>query len=201
MDRYEYEYFEMSLIPIMVGKVLSDVGREKDYLERIGASPIEAEDYFSYIIEGLTTVCDFWEGREVGPYMDYCWFFSDQSMMDFYRLCRDWSRQRGIGLKDNPYMRHAEQELEEQLDSIHSCYYVYRYSTKVNHRWASGITLYISPEFNQEFALLKALAYLFDYYKRTAERLRYEIWKYDREQKAQVLYLPLPRPETWKEAA
>ena len=47
MDRYEYEYFEMSLIPIMVGKVLSDVGREKDYLERIGASPIEAEDYFS----------------------------------------------------------------------------------------------------------------------------------------------------------
>lgn len=38
MDGYEYECFEMSLIPIMVGKVLSDVGREEDYLEGIGAS-------------------------------------------------------------------------------------------------------------------------------------------------------------------
>lgn len=38
-------------------------------------------------------------------------------------------------------------------------------------------------------------------YKRTAERLRYEIWKYDREQKAKILYLPLLRPEIWKEAA
>ena len=35
MDGYEYECFEMSLIPIMVGKVLSDVGREEDYLEGI----------------------------------------------------------------------------------------------------------------------------------------------------------------------
>ena len=196
-----YEYFEMSLIPILVGKVLSDVGREADYLAEIGASEVVPEDYYPYIIEGLTAVCDFWEGREVGPYMDYCWFFSDQSMMEFYRLCRDWSRQRGTRLKDNPYMLQAEQELEEQLNGIDSYYYGYRYSTKVNHRWASGITLYISPEFNQEFALLKALAYLFDYYKRTAERLRYEIWKYDREQKAKILYLPLPKPEIWKEAA
>lgn len=201
MDGYEYEYFEMSLIPIMVGKVLSDVGREKDYLEGIGASPIVAEDYFSYILEGLITVCDFWEGREVGPYMDSCWFFSDQSMMDFYRLCRDWSRQRGILLTNNPYMERARIELEEQLNSINSYYYTFRYSTKVNHRWASGITLYLSPEFNQEFSLLKALAHIFDYYKHMVEELRYEIWKYDRAQKAKVLYLPLPRPENWKEAA
>ena len=63
MDGYEYECFEMSLIPIMVGKVLSDVGREEDYLEGIGASEVVTEDYFSYIIEGLTVVCDFWKGR------------------------------------------------------------------------------------------------------------------------------------------
>ena len=89
MNGYEYEDFEISLIPILVGKVLSDIGREEDYLEGIGASKIEAEDYFSYIMEGLTTVCDFWDNREVGPYMECCWFFSDPSMMDFYRLCRD----------------------------------------------------------------------------------------------------------------
>lgn len=102
MDGYEYENFELSLIPILVGKVLSDAGREEDYLKGIGASPIETEDYFSYIVEGLTTVCDFWEGREVGPYMDYCWFFSDRSTMDFYRLCRDWSRQRAYHSKTTP---------------------------------------------------------------------------------------------------
>ena len=201
MDGYEYENFELSLIPILVGKVLSDAGREEDYLEGIGALPIVAEDYYSYIIEGVTAVCDFWECREVGPHMDCCWFFSHRSMMDFYRLCRDWSRQRGVPLRQNPYMEQAKTELEEQLDSIYSYYDTYRYSTKVNHRWASGITLYLSPEFNQEFSLLKALAHIFDYYKHTAEELRYEIWKYDREQKAKVLYLPLPRPEIWKEAA
>ena len=201
MDEYEYDHCEMSLIPIFVGKVLYDTGREEDYLKGIGSEAVIMEDYFSYIAEGLTTICDFWDGREVGPYIDYCWFFSDRSMMDFYRLCRDWSRQRGIRLKDNPYMEQARLELEEQLDSLNSCYYTYRFSTKVNHRWASGITLYFSPEFNQEFSLLKALAHIFDYYKHMAERLRYEIWKYDREQKAKILYLPLLRPEIWKEAA
>ncbi|NCE76506.1 hypothetical protein D1157_16170 [Anaerotruncus sp. X29] len=201
MDGYEYECFEMSLIPILVGKVLSDTGREEEYLKGIGASEIITDDYYSYIMEGLISVCDFWEGREVGPYMDSCWFFSDRDMMGFYRLCRDWSRQRGIPLRRNPYMEQAERELNEQLDSINSWFYTYRFSTKVNHKWASGITIYLSPEFNQEFSLLKALAYIFDYYRRMAKELRYELWKYDREQKAKVLYLPLPKPEIWKEAA
>lgn len=89
MDGYEYECFEMSLIPILVGKVLSDTGREEEYLKGIGASEIITDDYYSYIMEGLISVCDFWEGREVGPYMDSCWFFSDRDMMGFYRLCRD----------------------------------------------------------------------------------------------------------------
>ena len=87
------------------------------------------------------------------------------------------------------------------MDSLDSYFYAYRFSTKVNHRWASGITVYLSPEFNQEFPLLKALAYTFDYYRCMAKELRYEIWKYDREQKAKVLYLPLPKPENRKEAA
>lgn len=201
MNGYEYEDFEISLIPILVGKVLSDIGREEDYLDGIGASKIEAEDYFSYIMEGLTTVCDFWDNREVGPYMECCWFFSNPGMMDFYRLCRDWSRQRGIPLRQNSYMERAAQEVEEQMDSINDYYFAYRFSTKVNHKWASGITVYLSPEFNQEFSLLKALAYIFDYYRQMAKELRYEIWKYDQEQRAKVLYLPLPKPEIWKEAA
>ena len=48
---------------------------------------------------------------------------------------------------------------------------------------------------------MRALTHIFDYYKHMAEELRYEIWKYDQEQRAKVLYLPLPRPENWKEAA
>lgn len=201
MDEYEYEFFETSLIAILVGKALSDVGREKNYLEGIGSTSIEADDYYSYIMEGLIAICDFWCGQEVGPYMDSCWFFSDQGMMEFYRLCRDWSKQRGIPLRRNPYMERARLEVEEQLNSINSYCYNYRFSTKVNHQWASGITLYLSPEFNQEFPLLMTLAHIFDYYRQTAKKLQYEIWKYDQEQQRKILYLPLPKQNQRKEAA
>lgn len=201
MDEYEYEFFETSLIAILVGKVLSDVGREKDYLSGIGSSEIEADDYYTYITEGLLVVCDFWDSKEVGPFLDTCWFFSDRSMMEFYRLCRDWSKQRGIPLRRNPYMEWAKREVEEQLDGIYSYYSSYRLSTRVNHKWASGIAFYLSPEFNQEFSLLRALAYIFDYYRQMTKELRYEIWKYDQEQQRKILYLPLPKHIQRKEAA
>jgi len=194
----EYEYFEMRVIPIMVAKVLQDVGREKGYLERFGASEAEPDDYYVYICEGMGEARDFWFSQEVGPCMDTCWYFSDQGMMDFYRLCRDWSRQRSVRLKDNPYMKQAEREVYEQM-GFNSWYYTYHLHTRVNHRWASGIAFYCSPESNQEFPLLRALAEIFDYYWQTAKPLRYESWKYDQEQRAKVLFLPLPNEK--KEAA
>lgn len=194
----EYEFFELRVIPIMVGKILYDAGREKRYLKGLGSEGAEPDDYYTYIWEGLTEICDFQCGREVGPYMDSCWYFSDQSMMDFYRLCRDWSKQRGIRLKDNPYMKQASREAAERM-RLDSWCYTYHLHTGVHHKWASGIAIYSSCEFNQDFRLLVALAELFAYYKQMTKELRYDIWKYEQEQQRKVLYLPLPKER--KEAA
>jgi len=189
----EYEYFEMRIIPIIVGKVLYDIGREKRYLTGFGSEGAEPDDYFDYIYQGLSEVCDFQYGREVGQYMDTCWYFSDRRMMDFYRLCRDWSKQRGVRLKDNPYMNQAKREVNDQMD-INSWYCTYHLHTKINHKWASGIAFYFTSEFNQELRLLVALAELFDYYQKTADIIRFEIWKYDLERRAKLL-LPLPKEQ------
>lgn len=194
MENGYYDYFEYRALPILIAKALYDAGRADQYLKWQGNADTYPDCYYDFITAGLESVCDFWDCKEVGPYCDTRWFFSDNRMMDFYRLCRDWSRQRGIPLKKNPYMLEAEQEVREQM-SLNSYCYDYRFSTKSNHRWASGFTVYVAPEFNQECPLIVTLAYLFDYYGRTSQKIRYEIWKYDLEKRGKILSLPAPKEQ------
>lgn len=100
------------------------------------------------------------------------WYFSFKDMMEYYRLCRAFSRLRRVKLKDNPYMRDAQQFVEYVMNF--DSYYGYGWTlhTRINHQWASGIVFRIDEGFDGEFDLLEALLSIADWYKCHLDPLR-----------------------------
>lgn len=190
----DYDYIEGRMVPILVGKLLFDAGRACDYLCEFDDWEIDGDCYYDYIISGLTCAGDFWNVHINEASERECWYFSDARMMEFYRLCRCWSRQRGTFLHENPYILEAERFVQEQL-SLNSYCYDYVLKTKVNHQWASGIAFYRDPEFNQEYRLLEGLLKIYDHYAQKSLELRHEIWAQEIETRGKLLYLPAPSRE------
>lgn len=100
------------------------------------------------------------------------WYFSFKDMMEYYRLCRDFSRLQGVKLNDNPYMRDAQQfvEFAMKLDEYYG--YGWTLHTRINHQWASGIVFRTDEYFYGEFELLEALLSIADWYKYHLDPLR-----------------------------
>lgn len=165
---YDYDYISDSLPMIFAAKNLYDADRT-DILCDINDA-IDSDNCYTFSLEALEHICDFVaadynEEREVSSY-----YFSDESIMKYYRLCRKYSKQKGISLKENPYMQRAEQEVSEWLSS--SCYYCgYILQTKLNHEWASGIVFYYDVNFFEFDALLERMVNIIDFFRCEVETL------------------------------
>lgn len=100
------------------------------------------------------------------------WYFSNTSMMEYYRLCRVYGSAHKLKLKENPYMQEADRFVESCMDLGDNCGYGWKLNTGVNHKWASGIVFRSDCYFNGEFDLLEALLCIQDWYSRAVIRLR-----------------------------
>jgi len=100
-------------------------------------------------------------------------YFSDPCMLEYYRLCRAYSARRGIKLKDNPYVRKAEQFVYWQLSGSYTC--DYRLHTKVSHERASGIHFMQCAEFCEHMELLERLLKILRFYKEGIPELKAEL--------------------------
>lgn len=112
-------------------------------------------------------------------------FFSDSSMIEFYRLCRTHASLHSMKLKEDPFYVHAEDFVDEVMRSIEDDPYGYGYGwtllTKINHECASGLIIYTSDGFSQYTSMSLEISVIPDYYRSQCTVLRKEIAKCQRE--------------------
>lgn len=159
------------LLPsIRIARMMYAYGKLDEMIDLGFDSP--SEDHYMMWYELLSLVADaIWQDYDES-YDVNKWYFSNRSMVEYYRLCRVYGDAHKLKLKDNPYMKEAERFVESCMDLDDSCGYGWRLNTGVNHEWASGIVFRSDCYFNGEFDLLEALLGIQDWYPRAVIRLR-----------------------------
>ena len=175
--RRSYSDMHRAIDAVYLRKVLHD--RKMLYLYKDWPAPeyleVEREFDMDLIVDALYGLSEaVW-----GHYSDYegiyTIYFSNPTMMEYYRLCRVYGKHQSVKLRDNPYIQLAADCVRSLLyqEGCFTC--DYRLQTKVNHRWASGIVFRMWPEFNGHLALLVLMAQVFDFYERELIRLKTEL--------------------------
>lgn len=172
--------FDQILEVVYVLKTLTDMGRE-DLIESNLADACYTGHYDRYFqaayfacIEALcsltkSTWCHYSEKTELEVF-----YFSHPDMMEYYHLCREYGRKKGVKLSDNPYMKEARQYVRSRLEKgCYSCYY--HLHTGINHDCASGIAFYTYPEFEGYMALLVEMNCVLSFYSEKLCELKREM--------------------------
>lgn len=120
------------------------------------------EIYFDLLYAGCDYVSiDYNENFECSH-----WYFSFYSMMQYYRLIREYGSLHSMKLSENPYIRKAEEMLS---DTFYPCSQGggmgWSYQKKISSEWSSGIIVEIDAYFNSEYELLEALLIIDEWYK------------------------------------
>lgn len=189
-----YDYAASAVTMLQVAKMIYDTGRQDILNHRLNSFSFDCDEDYAFALEGIDELCDLFSHSctdETGSM-----YFSSENMMEYYRLCRDYSKLKGIALKDNPYMLRAREDFREQM-SEPGCYYCESWlQTKINHKWASGVVFKYDASYFYEFLnLFSRLLYVFEYYDCEVKTLRFEVWKLRCQRQSNVIMLPLPREE------
>jgi len=101
------------------------------------------------------------------------YYLSSPEMMEYYRHCRTYCKTHGVSLKDNPFMKKAEEQVNHMLQEL-SGNYGWTLLTRINHQWASGIVFYHDDYFDAYayMELIEALLEIFHFYETELEALR-----------------------------
>ncbi len=136
------------------------------------------EDYIETYYDAIGSAADLFELHYSEKTEEHCLYVSFQSMVEYYRLCRQYSRSHHIRLGDNPYMKEAEDYVYCTMELDGNGGYYVHLQTKINHEWASGLVIRTDDNyFNGEFELAEAVFEIGDYYERAVVRLRQTLLK------------------------
>ena len=163
-----------------------------DKLQKLGLEEA-TDDFFMMYYELLDASADFVCSDYNEYYNTSRWYFSFKSMMEYYRLCRDYCNKRGVSLKANPYMREAELAVDRIMSLNHAYGYGYRLNTRINHQWASGIVLETDEYFGGHEEVLEALLCLDEWFRQGADKLKDDLHS--------TTVIPFPAAAERKEAA
>lgn len=163
-----------------------------DKLTKLGLDEA-TDDFFMMYYELVDISADFVCCDYNEYYNTSRWYFSFTSMMEYYRLCRDYCNKRGVSLKANPYMLEAEKAVDRIMALGCSYGYGYRLNTRINHQWASGIVFEIDEYFDGHEALLEALLCLDEWFQQAVDRLKDDL--------SDRTIIPFPAMAEQKEAA
>lgn len=183
------------LLPsIRIAQMMYAYGKLDEMLDMGFESP--DEEFYMMWYELLNLAADaIWQDYDEN-YDVNKWYFSNESMVEYYRLCRVYGDAHKLVLKDNPYMKEAERFVEGHMDLGGSCGYGWHLNTGVKHKWASGIVFRSDCYFNGELDLLEALLSIQEWYPRAVIRLRGKLMEEG------VIRLPmLPAPAVKNECA
>lgn len=120
----------------------------------------------------LYAACDYLSIDYNDCYERDHWYFSFQSMMQYYRLIREYGSLHSMKLSENPYVEKAK-------DMLYSAFYTctwdggmgWGYQKKIGAEWSSGLIVETDGYFHYELDLLEALLSIDAWYTEEVQKL------------------------------
>ena len=122
---------------VRVAKALKDHGKGSAF-QAISGYPCDPYFEQEVCVRALEEMCchfraDYDEENEIENL-----FFSDHSLMEYYRLCREHARLAQISFERSPWVARAVAHVREWLD-VEDCYYCsYELKTEPGAEWAAA---------------------------------------------------------------
>lgn len=184
----DYEAIQGALQTIEIAKLFYDYGKLDRLLENGVTCTVEDPTFYFYEYWAAAADyvdLDFDDNHDVDH-----WYFSFRSMVEYYRLCRDYSTLHGIKLRKNPYVKKAEAML---ADAFYNCSCSgglgWGYAKKCRGKWSCGVIVETDCYFNNESELLGALLATDEWYTEQAAKLKALLDKEQMQRKRAVFRL------------
>ena len=166
----DYEFACSSLQTVRMAYLFYEHGK----LDRLLEQNITNSEYDLYEIyyELLYAACDYASFGYNEEYERSHWYFSFRSMMQYYRLVREYGSLHSMKLSENPYIMNAERMLSAELFEC-SCDggMGWGYQKKISSEWSSGLIVETDGYFHYELDLLEALLAIDAWYTEEMQKL------------------------------
>ena len=166
----DYEFACGSLQTVRIACLFYEHGK----LDRLLEQNITNSEYDLYEIyyELLYAACDYASFGYNEEYERSHWYFSFRSMMQYYRLIREYGSLHSMKLPGNPYIQKAEGMLSAAL---YPCCLNggmgWSYQKKIGSEWSSGLVVETDGYFHYELDLLEALLSIDAWYTEEVQKL------------------------------
>lgn len=166
----DYESICDSLQTISMARLFYEYGKLNRLLER--GITISSDDLYEIYYELLIAATDYIDQKYNESYECDHWYFSFRSMMQYYRLIREYGSLHSMKLSENPYVRKAEEMLSA---AFYPCCLNggmgWSYQKKISSEWSSGLIVETDGYFHYELDLLEALLSIDAWYEKEVRKL------------------------------
>lgn len=170
------EVFSYVMIPVRIAKLFKDKGMDQAFELIRDNYCVDYDDEYSATFDALGLISDFFESDHDEEQGISTMYFSDQTLMEYYRLCREETRLKKIPFQASVYVRQAEMNVQKWLDSP-DCYYCdYQLKIEPEKQWGCGIVfLFDSDYFNEFYPLIYNMLGALNFYKTILPAFRREV--------------------------
>lgn len=170
------EVFSCVMIPVRIAKLFKDKGMDQAFQLIRDDYCADYDDEYPATFDALGLISDFFESDHDEEQGISTMYFSDQTLMEYYRLCREETRLKKIPFQASVYVRQAEMNVQRWLDSP-DCYYCdYQLKIEPEKQWGCGIVfLFDSDYFNEFYPLIYNMLGALNFYKTNLPALRREV--------------------------
>ena len=166
----DYEFACGSLQTVRAARMFYEYGKLDRLLERDITT--SSDDLYEVYYELLIAATDYLDQKYNESYECDHWYFSFRSMMQYYRLIREYGGLHGMKLSENPYVKKAEEMLSAVL---YPCCLNggmgWSYQKKISSEWSSGLIVETDGYFHYELDLLEALLSIDAWYTKEVQKL------------------------------
>ena len=166
----DYEFACSSLQTVRMAYLFYEHGK----LDRLLEQNITNSEYDLYEIyyDLLYAACDYASFGYNENFERGHWYFSFRSMMQYYRLVREYGSLHSMKLSENPYIRNAERMLSTELYEC-GCDggMGWSYQKKISSEGSSGLIVETDEYFSSEYRLLEALLAIDEWYTDEVQKL------------------------------
>ena len=166
----DYEFACGSLQTVRAARMFYEYRKLDRLLER--GITTSSDDLYEVYYELLIAATDYMDEKYNESYEYDHWYFSFRSMMQYYRLVREYGSLHSMKLSENPYIRNAERMLSTELYEC-GCDggMGWSYQKKISSEWSSGLIVETDEYFSSEYRLLEALLAIDEWYTDEVQKL------------------------------
>lgn len=170
------DFFPRAVTGVQVAKLLWDYQKRDAFKDVCTGSPIDEDCEYMTVIEALHSICDYVSSDDESDEEASYFYFSDQTIMEYYRLCQEYARMKGLPFGECTLVQEAANHVREWLEVI-DCYYCgYELETDTEKQWGCGIRfLYDMDYFWEFYPLLQRMLKVLSFFQEKLPALRREV--------------------------